>query len=190
MIPGVNYSCHVSRPNGGGSVWICFPVQSLQNAATTRIKKVRRANSRLTQTVPAPEYRNDTSLSSVEHGDRRNSDEAIVTKKCRIQWTQSLDADLLRCSENVQLPRGAGQGKELLSLWQKSHPELPSTVTALAQRLSRIRKMGTSSSIAAETGEETLVDSQLNSEGEDPSRRNPQDLDQAKGGLFQQRPLN
>ena len=102
------------------------------------MRRETRARSGLSRPVHAPIPRNDDQLSSKIDGGRQSS-EQVAAKKCRIQWSRSLEEDLVRCNELIHLAREGGRQKELFQLWLELHPELPAMVTALTQRLSRIR---------------------------------------------------
>ena len=117
-----------------------LPTSGLWNCATSQIRG-KRAKTGLARPVPAPITTNDAWTSSGAEGDRRSND-GVAVRNCRIQRTSALDADLARCNEGISLRRGEGRQKELVRLWQDVHPELPATVNALSQRLSRIRKLG------------------------------------------------
>ena len=55
------------------------------------------------QSIPAPPTNNDGESSSGLEGDRRSDHPVTVVKKCRIQWSPNLDADLVRCSDSITL---------------------------------------------------------------------------------------
>ena len=90
---------------------------------------------RSAQTVPAPSLECVPSLQRGTTEDRR--DGFSVVKK-RIQWTASLDQELLREYERSQ-PSVTGYMRRLEALWNEKHPDLPSTGTALSQRVRRSR---------------------------------------------------
>ena len=71
-------------------------------------------------------------------GDRRGGF-SVVRK--RIQWTVSLDKELLREYERSQ-PSVNGYVRRLEALWNEDHPEMPSTGTALSTRVRRIKRSG------------------------------------------------
>ena len=77
---------------------------------------------------------------SNENNSARHNNESGNIKACRIHWTRSLEADLVRCNDSVQVAVKSGRANELLRLWTEMHPELQCTASALTQRLYRIRK--------------------------------------------------
>ena len=117
-----------------------LPTSGLWNCATSQLRG-KRAKTGLARPVPAPITTNNAWTSSGAEGDRRSND-GVAVRNRRIQWTCALDADLARCNEGISLRPGEGRQKELVRLWQDVHPELPATVNALSQRLSRICKLG------------------------------------------------
>ena len=98
--------------------------------------KEKEGQMRDPQSIPAPTTTSDIPSVSGSNGDRCNHSK-VATKKWRIRWTLSLDADLVKCSDSVQIYLGAGQRKELVRLWQELHSDLPGSETALRQQLSR-----------------------------------------------------
>ena len=88
--------------------------------------------------VPGPES-NDLSgaaMDTVADG----SSTVRVSRPKRIQWTKSLDASILVLNDLAGPPHAQGRVDRLQALWEKAHPNLPSRVNALTQRLSRLRK--------------------------------------------------
>jgi len=86
------------------------------------------------QTIPAAfGTSNGAQTLRGEQASRRQS--LTEPRKTRIWWSDPLDKDLLNCYDKVQVRKGHGQLKELHKLWEELHPELPSSVGALKQRL-------------------------------------------------------
>ena len=57
-----------------------------------------------------------------------------------IQWTSALDTSLLRINDLTGPPHVPGHVARLQALWEEAHPDIPTKVSALTQRLSRHRK--------------------------------------------------
>ena len=94
---------------------------------------------RLAQPIPAVGNMNEVSTSSVDN-DRRRTEMGATTRSRRIQWTEDLDADLVRCNDSITIPRGSGRQCELVRCWLALHPT--ASGPALSTCLCRIRQLG------------------------------------------------
>ena len=110
-------------------------------SASERTRRNKRAETRLAQPIPVVEGTNDVPSSSVGN-DRRRTEIGATTRSRRIQWTEDLDADFVRCNDAITLPRGSGRQRELIRCWLALHPLLPASGPALSTRLCRIRQLG------------------------------------------------
>ena len=85
---------HLSGLASQADVWFC---------ATDGTRRKTWAEARLAQPIPAVGSTNDVTSSSVDK-DHRHTEMGATTRPRRIQWTEDLDADLVRCNDATTLP--------------------------------------------------------------------------------------